>query len=100
MEEWEEVEEGLLKANSLEKGCHSPWMTLAPSPALFNKPLPPPLECGRRDCGVMVSLTLSLSFSLSLLPDRALCLPTFSQFLFVNKTSLSLSLSLSLSRSR
>jgi hypothetical protein len=28
-------------------------------------------------------------------PDRALCLPTFSHFLIVNKTSLSLSLSLS-----
>jgi hypothetical protein len=32
------------------------------------------------------------------LSDRALCLPTFSHFLIVNKTSLSLSLSLSLSR--
>jgi hypothetical protein len=31
------------------------------------------------------------------LPDRALCLPTFSHFLIVNKTSVSLSLSLSLS---
>ena len=30
-------------------------------------------------------------------PDRALCLPTFSHFWIVNKTSLSLSLSLSLS---
>ena len=33
----------------------------------------------------------------AVLPDRALCLPTFSHFLIVNKTSLSLSLSLSLS---
>ena len=32
-------------------------------------------------------------------PDRALCLPTFSHFLIVNKTSLSLSLSPSLSLS-
>jgi len=32
----------------------------------------------------------------AVLPDRALCLPTFSHFLIVNKTSLSLSLSLSL----
>jgi hypothetical protein len=31
--------------------------------------------------------------------DRALCLPTFSHFVIVNKTSLSLSLSLSLARS-
>ncbi len=30
----------------------------------------------------------------AVLPDRALCLPTFSHFLIVNKTSLSLSLSL------
>jgi hypothetical protein len=29
-------------------------------------------------------------------PDRALCLPTFSHFVIVNKTSLSLSLSLSI----
>jgi hypothetical protein len=34
----------------------------------------------------------------SLIPDRALCLPTFSHFLIANKTSLSLSLSLSLPR--
>jgi hypothetical protein len=32
-------------------------------------------------------------------PDRALCLPTFSHFLIVNKTSLSLALSLPLSLS-
>jgi hypothetical protein len=40
-----------------------------------------------------LSLSLYLSFSLSLSPrggDRALCLPTFSHFLIVNKTSLSL----------
>jgi hypothetical protein len=35
----------------------------------------------------------------AVLPDRALCLPTFSHFLIVNKTSLSLSLYLSLSLS-
>jgi hypothetical protein len=33
-------------------------------------------------------------------PDRALCLPTFSHFLIVNKTSLSLSLSLFLGTDR
>jgi hypothetical protein len=32
-------------------------------------------------------------------PDKALCLPTFSHFVIVNKTSLPLSLSLSLSLS-
>jgi hypothetical protein len=36
------------------------------------------------------SLSLSLSAE-AVLPDRALCLPTFSQFLNFNKTSLSLS---------
>jgi hypothetical protein len=36
----------------------------------------------------------------AVLPEKALCLPTFSHFLMVNKTSLSLSLSLSLSVSR
>jgi hypothetical protein len=35
----------------------------------------------------------------AVLPDRALCLPTFSHLLIVNKTALSLSLSLSLARS-
>jgi hypothetical protein len=35
----------------------------------------------------------------AVLPDRALCLPTFSHFLIVNKTSLSLSLTLCLSHS-
>ena len=35
----------------------------------------------------------------AVLPDRALCLPTFSHLLIVNKTSLSLSLSLSFSLS-
>ena len=42
----------------------------------------------------------SLSLSLSVSPDRALCLPTFSHFVVVNKLlSLSLALALSLSRS-
>ena len=35
----------------------------------------------------------------AMLPDRALCLPTFSHFLIVKKTSLPLPLSLSLSHS-
>jgi hypothetical protein len=36
----------------------------------------------------------------SLIPDRALCLPTFSHVLIANKTTLSLSLSLSPARAR
>jgi hypothetical protein len=51
------------------------------------------------------ALSLSLTLSLSLhagpvLPDRALCFPTFSHFLIVNKTSLSISLSRARARAR
>jgi hypothetical protein len=42
-----------------------------------------------------LSLSLSLSLSEAVLPDRALYLPTFSHFLIVNTKLLSLSLSLS-----
>jgi hypothetical protein len=84
----------------------------------------PPSPLGSLSLSLSPSLLLSLSpcvpslFSLSVLslffricqvlepvraeavlPDRALCLPTFSHFLIVNKTSLSLSLSFSLSLS-
>jgi hypothetical protein len=46
-----------------------------------------------------INLLKTFSLSEAVLPDRALCLPTFSHFLIVNKT-FSLSLSLSLSRAR
>ncbi len=42
-----------------------------------------------------INSSVSLSAPEAVLPERALCLPTFSHFLIFNKTSLSLSLSLS-----
>jgi len=46
---------------------------------------------------LLQNLSLSPFLPLSACPDMALCLPTFSHFLIVNKTSLSLSLFLFLS---
>ncbi len=45
---------------------------------------------------LLQNLSLSPSLPLSVCPDMALCLPTFSLLLIVNETSLSLSLSVSL----
>jgi len=52
-------------------------------------------------CGALVELGHSATIVLHVLlfSERALCLPTFSHFLTVNKTSLSFSLSLFLSLS-
>jgi hypothetical protein len=60
----------------------------------------PPAKAGhmaKRRVGVAYSPSmLELVRSGAVSPDRALCLPTFSHFVIVNRTSLSLSLSLSL----
>ncbi len=59
------------------------------------------LHTGHMDTQFLTILALRSVRPEAVLPDRALCLPTFSHFLIVNKTNLSLlSISLSLSRGR
>jgi hypothetical protein len=65
---------------------HTDTPTPPPSPL---PPYPPLLL-------ILLLLLLPSPSFLSLIHSRALCLPTFSHFLIVNKTSLSFSLSLSL----